>query len=71
MENDLLVKRLRQKYTSFKPIVCEGEPDAKSVYLDVGVQHFKVADAEDTNHAEWYRDMLAKALSKIVEELEL
>lgn len=66
--NDLLIQWLRKKHTSSKPIVCEDDPDARTVWLDIGVQHFKVADAENEEHAEWYRDMLAKALAKLVAE---
>lgn len=64
--NDL-VDRLRDEYTSFRPVVCEDEPDAQTIWLDVGPQHFKVADVENTEHAEWFREMLAQALVKIIE----
>lgn len=68
--NELLVQHIRQEYTSFKSIVCEDEPDARTVWLDVGVQHFKIADAENAEHAEWYRDTLAKALTKIIKDMQ-
>ncbi len=63
-----LARRIREKYTTAKPIVCENEPDAQAVWLEVGVQSFKVANAEDGEHAEWYRDMLANALAELVME---
>lgn len=65
--NDLLVRRIRRDYTLSKSVVIEDEPDARTVWLKVGVQSFEVATAESEEHAEWYRDMLANALAAIVE----
>ncbi len=61
-----LESRLKKDYTFSKPESVRGEPDARTVHLKVGVQSFCVADAEDEEHAEFYRDMLARALANIV-----
>ncbi len=61
-------ENLKQKYTFAQDCVCEGEPDAKTVWLKVGVQSFKFGETEDAQSAEWMRDMMAHALSKIIEE---
>ena len=57
------------KYTSSRPVVIEGEPEAQTVHLDVNQQHFTIATAEDGVHAMWYRKMLAKALITINQDL--
>jgi len=64
----LLERRLKENYTLSRAVVMEDEPDARTVWLKVGSQEFCVADAENKEHAEWMRDMLAKALGKIVNE---
>lgn len=56
-----------EKYVEIKDVVVEGEPEAKTVWLKVGGQSFRINDySEDQHHAEWLRDMLCIALAKIV-----
>jgi hypothetical protein len=58
-----------RKYTSIRPVVMKGSPDAHNVFLIVGGQAFKVTPfACDTKcDAEWMQDQLCMALAKIVE----
>lgn len=67
---DPVILRLREQYTLCKPCCVDGEPDAHTVWLKVGGQSFCVTSfACDTkDEAEWMRDMLAKALAKVVAE---
>lgn len=62
---------IREKFTFAEPVEIEDEPEAHKVYLKVGVQRFTVMDsAENEEHAEWFRDMLAKALGSMVREIQ-
>lgn len=65
-----LAGRLREQYTLCRPCCVDGEPDAHTVWLKVGVQSFCVTSfaCETKDEAEWTRDMLAKALEKVVAE---
>lgn len=67
---DPVVSRLREQYTLCKPCCVDGEPDAHTVWLKVGVQSFCVTSfaCETKDEAEWTRDMLAKALATVVAE---
>lgn len=61
---------LFMQYTLCKPCCVDGEPDAHTVWLKVGVQSFCVTSfaCETKDEAEWTRDMLAKALATVVAE---
>jgi len=67
--SELLVQELVDKYTTKKPIAIEGEPDAHTVRLTVGVQSFQINDyCENQEHADWLRTMLGKAIHSILAE---
>ncbi len=66
--DDPFVVKLRQLYTRHVPIVCADEPDAQIVWLKVGVQSFRIGDAENEEHAEWFRTQVARALARVVDE---
>lgn len=69
--NDELLRRVIGQYTEKRPVAVDDEyPDAHTVWLKVGVQSFQVIPdyAENSEHAEWFRKMLGKALMKIIEE---
>ena len=56
-----------ERFTEIKPIIVEGLPDARTVWLKVDHQSFCINDySEDTDHAEWTRDMLCIALARMV-----
>ncbi len=58
-----------EKYVEITPCVVDGEPNAQTVRLKVGVQSFTINYySKDMHHAEWMRDMLCNALAKIVAE---
>lgn len=63
------VRRLREQYTLCKSCCVDGEPNAHTVWLKVGVQSFCVTPlpCETKDEAEWMRDMLAKALAAVVD----
>ena len=59
-------QRFFDENTSRKQIVMEGSPDAHTVWLDVGVQHFEIGPVRvNVEEANWMRSMLAKALDTI------
>ena len=59
-------QRFFDENTSRKPIIMEGSPDAHTVWLDVGVQHFEIGPVRvTTEEADWMRSMLAKALATL------
>lgn len=41
-----------------------------SVGLSIGVQHFTVATCDNRKEATWWRNHLAKALHRMIEEIE-
>lgn len=55
-------KRLKKAYTSIRR-----RGGRYAAYLNVGVQHFRVADADTEAEADWYRDQLAHALSVLLD----
>ena len=60
---------LAAKYTLSKPVAVRGEPDARTVWIKVGVQSFRLdGHSEDESAAEWMRGMIGKALANIVAE---
>ena len=66
VELTALQQRLFDRYTRHQPLTIEREPDAQTVWLDVGNQSFRFDyNAESVEQAIWYRQMLAKALSVI------
>ena len=65
MESSVSERHMYERYTKHQPVLIEGEPDAQTVWLRVGVQSFCVGEAENEEHAIWRRLMLAKALTKI------
>ena len=69
-KDDLLLERIYKNNTSSKPCVVQDWPEAKTVWLDVGSQHFCVTiDAVENNEeAEFMRRMLALALVNIIKE---
>lgn len=54
-----------EQYTSAKP-VPELDHEEMTVWLDVGVQRFKIANADNQEHADWYKRMLSEAIAKII-----
>lgn len=58
------------KYTEIAPVVDEDWPDAHNVFLKVTNQRFCVTPhgCETKEQAEWHRDMLCIALTKIVND---
>lgn len=70
--NDILVQRIKSKYTAATQCVMEGEPDAHNVWLKVGVQSFCVTPhaVEDLESAELCRKQLAQAIVGIICEHE-
>ncbi len=58
------------KYVEIKPVVMLGEPDAHHVSLVSTNQSFCVSPdgCKTLERAEWMRDMLCVALSKIVDD---
>lgn len=68
--DDLLLRRIYENNTSSRPCFVEDEPEAKTVWLNVGSQHFCVTgDAvENNDEAEFMRKMLAHALVTIINE---
>jgi hypothetical protein len=65
-------KRLREQFTFIKPCCVEGEPDAHTTWIKVGVQSFSLSGYQETKEsAEWYRDMLALAFETIIESEKL
>lgn len=58
-----------EKYTEIKPVVVEGFPDARTVWLKVTNQSFCINHYSETlEDAEWMRDMLCVALAKVVSD---
>jgi hypothetical protein len=60
-----------EQFTDVKPIVVDGYPDAHTVWLRVGNQHFTISAGgqdfyETKEEAEWTRDMLCIALDGMV-----
>lgn len=57
--------------TFIQPCVVEGEPDAHTVWLKVGVQSFCLGPlaCETKEHAEWTQSMLVKALLKLMRDV--
>lgn len=70
MKHNSTFSRLRARYTLCKPCCVDGEPDAHTVWLKVGVQSFCVTPfaCETKGEAEWMRDMLANALATVLAE---
>ena len=68
-ENEILVQKMIRDYTTIKPVVMEGFPDASHVWLTVGVQSFIVTPegVETMDDAKMMQRMLGIALSHIVE----
>ena len=59
-----LEQRCYDEFTKRQPVVIQGEPEAQTVWLRVGVQSFCMdAPAENAEEADWRRAMLAKALA--------
>ncbi len=69
MSKEILVNPKVMKYIKTTSISVAGHDEIK-VWLKVGVQKFLIANAEDDEHAEFFVNMLSKALSKIIEECE-
>lgn len=60
-----------ERFVEMKEVVVEGEPDAQTIWLKIGVQSFRINDyCEDQHHAEWMRDMLCNALANMVKVIE-
>ena len=57
---------IKEAVTSAKSAPTRYEPEGMSVWLNVGFQYFKVADAESEEHADWYRRMLGEAIGKLI-----
>ena len=58
------------RYVEITPVVMDGEPDAQNVFLMSSNQRFCISPdgCENLEVAEWTRDMLCVALSKIVDD---
>lgn len=71
--NDILIQRIKNKYTVATPCVVEGDPDAHNVWLKVGVQGFCVTPhaVEDLESAELCRKQLAQAICGIIADVEI
>jgi hypothetical protein len=54
---------LRKKYTRTVKMCGKW-----NTYLQIGVQGFCVVEQTTKKRAEWYADMLAKALARVIEE---
>lgn len=63
------MSELREKYTGMRECVVPGaKEDMFTVYLAVPPQYFTVTPfAVNKEEAEWYRDMLAKAIERLIE----
>jgi len=57
-----LQKRLRKKYT-----YSAGRSPNKSVFLHIDHQQFTITTGQSAEGASWYRDQLAIALSRLVQ----
>ncbi len=59
-----------ERYVAIEPVVVEGEPDARNVFLQIGNQRFCIGPfaCETLEEAEWMRDMLCVALDKLVRD---
>jgi hypothetical protein len=70
MANDLLFQRVLKKYTRSQQCTMQDFPDAHTVWLDVGSQHFCITPegVEDKDQAYFMRRMLAEALTNIINE---
>jgi hypothetical protein len=69
IEMDELEARMFNEHTERRPIVCEGWPDAHTVWMRVGVQQFWLGGERETAaEADWMRSMLAKALAQLVRQ---
>jgi len=59
-----------ERYVVIQPVVMEGSPEARNVFLQVGNQRFCVSQngCENLEEAEWLRDMICIALEKVVRD---
>lgn len=61
-DNQPTAELLRDAFTYIQPCCVDGEPDAHTVWIKVGVQSFSIDGYQDTKEeAEWMRLMLGKA----------
>ena len=70
MNDGLLFPRVLKNYTRSQPCAMQDFPDARTVWLDVGSQHFCITPdgVEDKDQAEFLRRMLAEALVTLINE---
>lgn len=65
----MTIEQLRNNFTAQKRCCVDGEPEARTVWLQVGNQSFGLDGYQDNDQeAEWMRLMLAKALRAIIKQ---
>lgn len=62
------MNELAKKYTSIKPCIVDGEPDAHTTQIKIGNQSFRIDGYQETKEeAEWMCEMLGKAFKVMIE----